>query len=212
MDWKEHFVQLRITTPILELRTANETLLNKLGDVAAERISPAEPGLSPFRSEWDQLSPEGRKEYIISRQNTCWDQLDIPKWRIPLIVCINDEPVGEIIVGAQRFRTQRVFSTASWLAEDVRGQGYGVESRAAALQFGFGALAAERAISISFVENERAIAVSRSLSYKLSGASLFINGKKPVRRLMHYRIESRLWEGRIKRADIEVTGMCTHFP
>ena len=208
MDWYEHFVNLEVTTPSISLKVADGNLLEKLGAVASQGINSEQFQKSPFKTEWDKLGFEERKNYVICRQNEMWENFSVNNWRIPLVVCLEGFPIGEVIIRAQGFRTAKTFSTASWITESHRGQGYGLETRVAALQLGFGALAAERALSTSFNDNEAAINLSRKLGYKLSGATLFVGGQKPPRRLMYYRLDRRMWESRIRRPDIKISDMC----
>ena len=126
-------------------------------------------------------------------------------------MCGRGEPVGEMLVDGQRFREDRVFGTASWLGESWRGQGLGLEVRAAALQFGVGVLAGRRALSKAFSDNVTSLGVTKRLGYSLSGASLFVGGESTGRRVLHYRLDRRRWESYVRRDDVRVDGMCVHF-
>lgn len=204
MDWRQQLSNLAVTTPILTLQVADDQLLDSLGEVAANNIHPDTFEKSPFRSRWDHLDSSGRKNYIVTRQQELWKDFRAENWSIPLVIVFGDVPVGEVIVRAQRFQEYKTFSTASWVGESHRRQGIGIESRVAALQLGFETFMAERALSQSFVENEAAMAISHKLSYQISGATPFIHGRGPIRRLMYYRLGRRLWEAKVRRKDIEL--------
>lgn len=212
MQWREHFSSLRIDTPTVQLRVADDDMLAELGEVAASALGTFAEDQSPFRTRWDQLDADERCTLVVKRQRDAWATFDLGTWRLPLAVRIDGKVAGEVTLTAQRFRAQPVFSTASWLAEAVRGRGFGTEVRMAALQFGFGALAATRALSQSFADNAASIGVSKALSYQLSGATMYVDPGRTPRRLLHYRLDRRMWEARVRRGDIVVTGMCTHFP
>jgi RimJ/RimL family protein N-acetyltransferase len=210
MGWREHFKDLRIETLRVALVVGDDALVDRLGDVAAEHVTPMNP--TPFRVTWDHLPAEERKAFIVGRQAECWDTFSLEGWRVPLVVCVDGVPVGEVLLSGQRFREARTFGTAGWLGEPWRGQGLGFEMRRAALQFGFGALSADRAITQSFSDNAAALAVTKRLKYDLSGASLYVGGGNTGRRLLHHRLGRRKWESYVRSDRITMEGMCHHFP
>lgn len=214
LPWVEHFKDLKVKTPLIQLRVGTPSELTQLGEVAEKFVvSPSQLGLkSNFRSEWDGLPPSKRNAFIVERQQMAWENFSLKKWNFPFIVFCEGEVIGEVFLRSQNFRENRIFSTVGWLGEPWRNKGLGLEVRSAAIHFGFGALSAERTLAHFFQESEQALNISKKLSYSLSGAVLCITQSRDIRRMLFYRLNRRLWEGRIKREDIEMEGMCLHFP
>jgi RimJ/RimL family protein N-acetyltransferase len=210
MSWRDHFDDFVITTPRAQLRVADDELLDALGDAAAHGIAPTHP--TPFRDSWDALSSDGRRHYIVARQQQAWAEFSLDRWRLPLAVCQDGDVVGELTFTAAQFRRDKTFANALWLTSDRRGAGLGTEVLRAALHFGFGALAADRALAMTFADNAASTAVIRKTGYQLSGASLYVGGANTGRRLVHYRLDRRRWAMAPSAAAVTVADMCLHFP
>lgn len=210
MEWREHFLNLRATSFTLTLQVADDELLDSLGNVAANHIHPMRP--TPFRASWDHLPAEQRKKFIVDRQLSMWDSFSLNNWNLPLVICADGAPVGEVILSAQRFRVDKTFSTSLWLGEPWRNQNVGTEAAQIALQLGFGALSADRATTKTFSNNATALTLIKNTGYSLSGATLYVGGTNTGRRLIHYRLNRRKWEGSLRRNDIHTRNMCLHFP
>lgn len=203
MQLPRDFLQVKITTPTIELVVADEELLHQLGESAARGVSDAARP-SPFRTGWDRLPPSERANHIIERQRHHWLTFTPSDWQLPFVICVDQHPIGEITLRGADLNNRSSFATASWLGLAHQKNGYGTEARLAALQFGFTVLGAELATSMSFADNTPSQNISRSLGYTMSGASTFPVPPCSMRRLIHYRLGHRIWESRHKRPDIEI--------
>jgi RimJ/RimL family protein N-acetyltransferase len=200
----DELLRIKITTPKLELVVADRLLLGQLGEVAARGV--ADPSLpSPFRSGWDRLSPPERSLHITARQIRRWAEFGEPERHYSFTICTDGQPIGEVTVRVSEANNQLIFATTSWIGIDHQRKGHGTEARLAALQFGFIALGADMASSMSFADNLPPQKISRELGYKMSGASVFPVPPCSMRRLTHYRLGRRIWESRHRRHDITIT-------
>src|SRR3954464_654768 len=170
---------LRIRTPVIELRYANDDDLASLAALAAEGIH--DPDTMPFYVPWSRAeSPElerGVQQYFWSRRGT----LSSEDWALPFVVCEHGRPVGVQELTSRQFAVTRTVETGSWLVQHAQGRGIGTEMRAAVLHFAFEGLHAVEAYSAAFEDNSRSAAVSRANGYEANGSERFAREGAPVR-------------------------------
>jgi RimJ/RimL family protein N-acetyltransferase len=158
---------LRITTPRLQLRLPNEELRDQLIDTLLEGVH--DHDRMPFSVPWTRAP---REELPFNSLSHFWQELARFKphdWALPLAVVVDGMAVGMQTLRAKSFPITRQVDSGSWLGLRYQGQGYGTETRAAALYFAFNELGAEVATSASFVDNPASIAVSRRNGYQENG-------------------------------------------
>ena len=94
---------------------------------------------------------------------------------------------------ATHFPTLRTVDSASYLAEEFRGQGVGRLMRRAVLALAFGPLGAQVAITSAWHDNLASLAVSRALGYRDNGESSESRGGRGVERMLHLRLPRADW-------------------
>lgn len=159
---------LTIQTPRLELRYADDALLEELTHVAHDVIV---PGTKPFDGDatFYDRTPAGRIRWFEgqwaarARTSPAW-------WALVFAVLVEGRAVGTQEMTGVEFPLIRTVSTFSWLTRSQQGHGIGREMRAAALHLAFEGLGALRAESDAFEDNAPSIAVSRALGYEANGA------------------------------------------
>jgi RimJ/RimL family protein N-acetyltransferase len=194
---------LVIRSDRLELRLPTDDELVALASVARAGIHPA--GEMPFGVPWStQPSPTFERAFVQYHWLTraTWHPDD---WTLNLGIFRDGRPIGSQNVTGRQFPVFRTVKTASWLGLPFQGRGVGKEMRAAILAFGFDHLGAVRADSESFLDNERAAGVSRSLGYVEDGLGQL--APEGVARLTRrFRMSAEAWRA-TPRAPIEVIGL-----
>ena len=92
-------------------------------------------------------------------------------WRLDFVVVVGKQIIGVQSLEGEDFLVLRTVDSASHLAPDGRGRGWGKQARRAVLALAFGSLAAEYAISSAWHHNAASLGVSRALGYKPNGES-----------------------------------------
>jgi RimJ/RimL family protein N-acetyltransferase len=197
------FAALRICTPILELRYADDDDLVALAHLAAEGIH--DPATMPFSMPWTRVeSPELERRTLQHH----WSQrasLSRDSWRLPFAVCADGDVLGIQAIEAQHFPVRRTVDTGSWLVRRAQGRGIGTETRAAILHFAFASLGAEEAYSGSFADNAASAAVSRHNGYEANGEEIVEREGQPAR-MLRWVLTRERWEPR-RRDDVVVEGL-----
>ncbi|MFG2087089.1 MULTISPECIES: GNAT family N-acetyltransferase [unclassified Spirillospora] len=165
----DHFplLNLRLSTPRLELRLPSPEELSALAELAAEGIHVPEE--MPFLTPWTDQPPAEVARNVIQHH---WQNLGAWKpgeWTLDLCVLHAGAVVGMQSIGASELAITREVATGSWLGQRHQGQGIGTEMRAAVLHLAFDGLDAEEATSVAFVTNHASHAVSRKLGYRPDG-------------------------------------------
>jgi RimJ/RimL family protein N-acetyltransferase len=104
--------------------------------------------------------------------------------------------------------------SASHLAPDARGHGWGKQARRAVLAFAFGSLGAEYAITSAWHHNGPSLGVSRSLGYRPNGVSRHRSDTGPgADTLVHLRLAREDWEASGQASTVQVSGFegCAPF-
>jgi RimJ/RimL family protein N-acetyltransferase len=157
---------LVLRTPRLELRLPSEDELRDLALLAQQGVH--DPERMPFLVAWTDPSPTFVEDFLAyhAAVRTDWHPDD---WRLELGVFHTGRPIGIQVINAERFSTCRTTGSASWLASDWQGNGYGTEMRTAILEFAFSGLDAHAAVSGAFVDNPASARVSAKLGYAEDG-------------------------------------------
>jgi RimJ/RimL family protein N-acetyltransferase len=186
---------IRITTPRLELRIVDDSLIPELARVA--RAGVHEPDHMPFGNGWTDRADEdwhsGFARYFW-RQRGSWD---VDSWALPFAVFSDGAPIGVQQLAADDFPVLRAFGTGSWLSLAQHGRGFGTEMRAAVLHFGFRVLGAEIALSGAFPTNKGSIGVTQKLGYLPNGARRDRVRGRPVDSLL-FRLPRDLWQSSVR--------------
>jgi RimJ/RimL family protein N-acetyltransferase len=205
-----HFplVELRLTTPRLELRLPSADELAAQADVAAAGIH--DPDDVPFLVRWTDGAPE---ETALSAVLFHWRELGAwtpREWSLNLTVFHEGTVVGMQGIAARDLAVTREVRTTSWLGRRYQGQGIGTEMRAAVLHLAFAGLAADTAISGALEHNLASLAVSRKLGYESDGVRRYaVRGKLVLDRRL--RLSRAGWE-RHRTVPVGIDGLAPCLP
>ncbi|MFC4338140.1 GNAT family N-acetyltransferase [Salininema proteolyticum] len=198
-------LNLRVTTPRLELAGATDELLDRLAPSVREGKAMAEP--APFD---DPISlyeddPDLRVAKWIQGVWRGRGRVDAENWRLYFVILHDGEPVGMQDLIGDRFSSFGTVVTFSWLSNDVRGKGLGREMREAVLHLAFDGLAADEAHSDAFTDNKGSNGVSQSLGYKKNGTE-WEKRRGETGQIQRWRLTRRNWLPH-RRGDIEIHGL-----
>jgi RimJ/RimL family protein N-acetyltransferase len=202
------FANLRIRTPILELRYPDDDDLCSLARLAAEGIH--DPSSMPFNEPWTRAESPDLERGLLQHAWGRRAALARDDWSLPFVVCERGEPVGVQDVFAKDFAVRRTVETGSWLVQRAHGRGIGTEMRGAVLHFAFAGLGAEEACSGSFVDNPASAAVSRHHGYAANGEEIRAR-EGDAARLQHWVLTRAQWTPH-RRDDITVEGLDACLP
>jgi RimJ/RimL family protein N-acetyltransferase len=200
---------LRLRTPRLELRLADEEELACLAELAAAGIHP--PETMPFAVPWTDRSGEPTfveefvEFHLAQRQSWCPDD-----WHLDLSAWAGDQPVGMQGIGAKELRRDRTVADGSWLSQALQGQGYGTEMRTAVLELAFAGLGAERAESAAIEGNTASARVSTKLGYDEVGEGT-VAPRGVELRLLKYTITAERWQT-VPHDPVEIVGLQACLP
>jgi RimJ/RimL family protein N-acetyltransferase len=195
-------LDVRVTTPTLELRGATDDLLDELADVVRSGRTHADP--PPYDDPMSFYEPD--PDVRVARWlRAIWrgrGRVEPDTWRLYLVVMVDGRPVGEQTLSGVSFSTLGTVTTFSWLSSDLRGRGLGREMREGVLHLAFDGLGAKEAASDAFIDNEGSNAVSRGLGYAPNGTEWATRQGHPAL-LNRWRLTRDVWEPR-RRDDIEL--------
>jgi RimJ/RimL family protein N-acetyltransferase len=198
-------LDLRVSTPTLELRAATDELLDELAETVRAGKTHADP--APYDDPMSFYEPDpdlrvaGWLRAIWRRRGT----VEPGMWRLYFVVMVDGRPVGEQTLTGVDFAALGTVTTFSWLSTDLRRRGLGHEMRAAVLHLAFAGLGAKEASSDAFVDNVGSNAVSRALGYEPNGFDWATRQGEPAL-LNRWRLTRDAWEGR-RRDDIGLHGL-----
>src|SRR5829696_5223490 len=134
LDWP--LPGLRLRTPDLLLRPTTEADLSAVeatlsADIATDPRLPRFPGLDERRSR----AVAARQSYWQSVGN--WS---VDNWRLDFVVVVGKQIIGVQSLEGEDFLVLRTVDSASHLAPDGRGRGWGKQARRAVLALAFGHL------------------------------------------------------------------------
>jgi RimJ/RimL family protein N-acetyltransferase len=196
---------LRIRTPRLEMRLPTDDDLLELARAAQSGI--VDRGRTVFMVPWHELpSPAFERQFLLH----CWQtrgSWSPKRWNLPLAVVIGGRVVGMQDLLASDFAIKHVVNSASWLAREFHGHGYGTEMRGGMLALAFDGLGAEVAESGYFEGNAPSERVSDKLGYVPNGEEVFaVEGKRMVERKL--RVTREQWKRDVVPTTIEGLEPC----
>jgi RimJ/RimL family protein N-acetyltransferase len=202
--------RLRLRTPDLLLRPTTEADLPGVAGTLSGEVS-GDPNLPRFES----LDQPTRAE--VAARQSYWQSVgnwSVDNWRLDFVVVSGERIVGVQSLEGEDFPVLRTVDSASHLAPDARGHGWGKQARRAVLAFAFGSLGAEYAITSAWHHNGPSLGVSRSLGYRPNGVSRHRSDTGPgADTLVHLRLSREDWEASGQASTVEVSGFegCAPF-
>ncbi len=198
-------LDVRVSTPTLELRGATDELLDQLADVVRSGKTQADPAPFDDPMSFYESDPDLRVAMWLRAIWRGRGRVGPEAWRLYFVVMVDGRPVGEQTLSGVDFSTLGTVTTFSWLSADLRGRGLGHEMRAAVLHLAFAGLGATEAASDAFVDNVGSNAISRGLGYDPNGFDWATRRGEPAL-LNRWRLTRDSWEQR-RRDDIELHGV-----
>jgi len=195
-------LDVRVTTPTLELRGATDNLLEELADAVRDGKAHADPAPYDDPSSFYEPDPDLR---VAKWLRAIWrgrGKVEPEAWRLYFVVVVDGQAVGMQDLIGVNFSTVGTVTSFSWLSADQRGRGLGHEMRAAILHLAFDGLGAKEAGSDAFVDNHGSNAISRRLGYEPNGSDWDTRQGEPVL-LNRWRLTRDNWEQR-RRDDIQL--------
>lgn len=186
-------LDVRVSTPTLELRGATDELLDQLADVVRAGKTHADPPPYDDPMSFYENDPDLR---VATWLRAIWrgrGKVGPDTWRLYFVVMVDGRPVGEQTLTGVSFSTFGTVTTFSWLSADLRGRGLGHEMRAAILHLAFAGLGAKEASSDAFVDNHGSNAISRDLGYEPNGFDWATRQGEPTL-LNRWRLTRATWE------------------
>lgn len=198
---------LTITTGDVALRPVRDAELAQFVAIFPDDfdLDPRFPPLSGLPPRQDR---ERRFAQSIWRHRGCWS---IDEWALDFGVWRVGEPIGIQTLEGTGFPAERTVDTASWIAKPFRGKGFGIRARAAVLEFAFGRLGAQHAITSAVVTNHASLGVSRRIGYRDDGVRPHDTGDGIVD-LQHLRLSRDDWTTSDVRIPVEVNGFADCRP
>jgi RimJ/RimL family protein N-acetyltransferase len=198
-------LDVRVSTPTLELRGATDELLDQLAEVVHAGKTHADP--APYDDPMSFYEPDPDLR-VAKWLRSIWrsrSKVEPGVWRLYFVVVVDGRPVGEQTLTGVNFASLGTVTTFSWLSVDERGRGLGHEMRAAILQLAFDGLGAKEAASDAFVDNHGSNAISRGLGYEPNGSDWATRQGEPAL-LNRWRLTADNWQPR-RRNDIQLHGV-----
>jgi RimJ/RimL family protein N-acetyltransferase len=195
-------LDVRVSTPRLELRGATDELLDELADAVRAGKTHADPAPYDDPMSFYEKDPDVR---VAKWLRAIWrgrGRVDPEMWRLYFVVVVDGRPVGEQTLTGVNFSTLGTVTTFSWLSADQRGRGLGLEMREAVLHLAFDGLGAQEASSDAFIDNRGSNAISQRLGYDPNGFEWATRQGEPAL-LNRWRLTRDSWEQR-RRDDIEL--------
>lgn len=195
-------LDVRVSTPTLELRGATDELLDQLAELVRAGKAHADPAPYDDPISFYEPDPDLR---VATWLRAIWrgrGKVDADAWRLYHVVMVDGQPIGMQDLCGVSFATFGTVTTFSWLSADHRGRGLGHEMRAAILHLAFDGLDAKEASSDAFVDNHGSNAISRSLGYEPNGSDWATRQGEPTE-LNRWRLTRHIWEQH-RRDDIRL--------
>ncbi|MEV0378792.1 GNAT family protein [Nonomuraea sp. NPDC050643] len=176
-------LDLRLTTPRLELRMPSLDDLDELADRALEGVHA--PDRMPFGVPWTDAPAGELGANVIRYQLGVIARWQPEHWCCNFVVVHEGRVVGTQDMSGRDFAVTREVHTGSWLGRAYQGEGLGTEMRAAVLHLAFAGLGALTAVSGAFLDNPASLGVSRKLGYRPNGTMVQqIQGRRGVQQLL----------------------------
>jgi len=158
---------LRVVTPLLELRYVDDELGAQLGQLAARGIH--DPAFMPFAMPWTLAEPSALPADMIRYFSGVRATFRPDKFDLLFAVRVAGTLVGIQALHTTNFPIVRTGETGSWLGRSHQGRGIGTRMRRAVCTFAFDQLGAIEVTSGAFLDNPASLAVSRKVGYEPNG-------------------------------------------
>ncbi|WP_166975241.1 GNAT family N-acetyltransferase [Brevibacterium atlanticum] len=198
-------LQIRVTTPRLELVGAGDDMLAALAPLVRDGKVFAEPAPYDDPMSFYESDPTARVNKWLQSVWRGRGRFSRSEFRLAFAVLVDGEAVGMQDLIAEKFDTCGTVLSFSWLSTDVRGRGLGTEMRSAMLHLAFAGLGAREAASDAFVDNIGSNRVSEALGYEHNGVEWDIRRGEPGL-IQRWRLTREAWETR-RRDDIGLSGV-----
>lgn len=195
---------LRIRTPLIELRPPTDDDLVELAAVAGRGVHAAD--FMPFLVPWSRRPSPELERSVLQWNWRSRAEWTAERWHLSLVVLRDGRIEGMQGLRSEGFARVRTVNTGSWLGQELQGRGTGKEMRAAVLHLAFAGLGAVAAYSGAFDDNAASIGVSRAIGYEDNGDVIRDRGGEGVGRELLFKIELATWEAR-RRDDIVIDGL-----
>jgi RimJ/RimL family protein N-acetyltransferase len=195
-------LDVRVSTPRLELRGATDELLDQLAEAVRAGKTHADP--APYDDPMSFYEPDPDLR-VAKWLRAVWRRrgaVEPDAWRLNFVVMVDGRPVGEQTLSGVQFAALGTVTTFSWLSSDLRARGLGREMREAILHLAFDGLGAKEASSDAFVDNAGSNAISRRLGYRPNGFEWATRRGEPAL-LNRWRLTRDAWAPR-RRDDIRL--------
>ncbi|MEM9040074.1 MAG: GNAT family protein [Actinomycetota bacterium] len=196
-------LDVRVTTPRLELRGATDDRLEALAPLVAAGDAMADPPPWDDPSAFYELDPEVR---VHGWLRSVWRGRSTVRpdlWRLSFVVFVDDEPIGQQDLTGHDFSALGIVESTSWVATGWRRGGIGTEMRRALLHLAFAGLGAREAHSEGAIDNVGSNAISEHLGYRRNGVAWATHRGTPVLG-QRWRLTRDDWQ---QRDDIDVSGL-----
>jgi RimJ/RimL family protein N-acetyltransferase len=195
---------LRITTPRLELRIADDEDIVELFAAARAGIHP--PDTMPFGVPWtDGIEEPGAISRFFAYHWAMRAGIGPQAWSLQFVIVAEGRIVGSQELRSDDFAGTRSVLSGSWLTASAQGRGIGTEMRAAVLHLAFAGLGALEAQTSAWHDNPASQRVSLRLGYEHEGQSMLARRGEPTAHL-RYRLTREKW-GTTRRDDIALHGL-----
>ena len=198
-------LQVRVSTPRIELAGATDELLGKLQRAVWDGKATAQPAPYDDPMSLYEEDPDVRVRKWIQGVWRGRGSVTPDFWRLYFVVLLDGEPVGMQDLIGDGFNTYGTVVSFSWLSSDLRHRGVGKEMRHAILHLAFEGLNATEATTEAFLDNRGSNGVSRALGYQDNGVAWATRRGEPGL-LQGWRLTREVWLGH-RRTDIELHGV-----
>lgn len=144
-------------------------------DVELDPALPTDRTLAVYRGYW--------------RAQSSWSEQG---WALSFLVQCRGRVLGVQTLEGHEFPLLRTVDSASWLVPSARGRGIGKAMRSTVLDFAFGSLGAQAAVTSAWHDNAASLGVSRSLGYLPNGEHLQRRGDR-ADLMVHLRMTRAQW-------------------
>lgn len=155
--------------PLFDLRL-------RLGELLLRPVTEADlpllVSILPQDLELDPSLPEDRGLAVHQGYWRAQGHWSADDWALWFLVQSGEQVVGVQVLEGAQFPVLRTVDSSSWLVASARGRGIGKQMRRAVLDFAFGSLGAQAAITSAWHDNHASLGVSRALGYQPNGEHL----------------------------------------
>ncbi len=192
---------LVLTIGELILRPVAEADLDELAD-----LLPADLEMNPHTPRpFDLPEPQARGVALRQERWKTMGSWNPDSWDLGFLVRYGDRPIGMQSLEAEDFAVLRTVETASWLAVEFRGRGFGKLARTAVLALAFDGLGAEVALTEAWTDNAASLGVSRSIGYLPNGSVRHRRGDA-ASEMPRLRLDRSQWRS-VPRPQVAIAGL-----